>query len=123
MAAAIKQRVAASLFSSPDKLEPVTIKRRAMGSRNEFGEWVPGTLTQKKVSAATTPLNGDERETLPEGIRSRNVRNFWVKEQVRGVLEDETAGDIIVHEGLNFRAIIVEDWGEFRQVTAVEQDT
>ena len=124
MTARIKTRVAGRIFASPDKLEAATLIRQTPGRLNAVGEWEPGTPVEVAIRAAVAPITGMEREVLPEGLRSKNIRKFWVREQVRAVVEGRTGqdGDVIRHDGHLFQAYMVEDWGAFRQVTGIEQD-
>ena len=105
-------------------LEDATLRVTAPGSRNEFGEHVPGAATETVVRVATAPLSGEEREALPDGLRSRNVRRFWIAQAVEGVVEGNDGADapVLAYAGRTFQVIELERWGgEFSELMAVEQ--
>ena len=123
MTAAIKRRIAGSVFKSPDKLEAAALVRQLPGALNAVGEWVRGPVTETVIRAAVAPITGKEREVLPEGIRGKNIRKFWLEEKVNAVTEGKTGsiGDMIRHDGSLFQVYQVNDWGAFREVIGVEQ--
>ena len=123
MTAAIKSRIAGRIFTSPDKLEAAALVKQLPGALNAVGEWDRGPTTETAIRAAVAPITGKEREVLPEGLRGKNIRKFWLEEQVNAVTEGKTGsgGDMIRHDGLLFRVYQVNDWGAFREVIGVEQ--
>ena len=118
MASQIAQRLAARIFAIQDKLEDAVLVKVGRGTRDRTGQWRHGTSTTTSVRLASAPLTGRERETLPEGLRAQDVRKFWLRERVQVV--DIADGDIIRYNGLSYRAIMVQDWGAFYEVTGVQ---
>ena len=86
--------------------------------RAAHGNSVAGPSTTTSIEVVSTPLDGDERLILPEGLRSAEVRNFWTKAKVQSV--DQASGqdaDIIRYQGSRYRAERVAKWGtDFVQV-------
>ena len=86
--------------------------------RDAHGNPVAGPSITTAIEVVSTPLDGDERLILPEGLRSEEVRNFWTKAKVQSV--DQASGqdaDIIRYQGSRYRAERVAKWGtDFVQV-------
>jgi len=118
----IKTSVAVHTLRGRTFTEPATLVRQGSGEFNEYGEFVAGSSERISVFLATAPLTGQDRELLPEGVRSKNVRKFWLMEKVNPVAEERTTGDLLEHDGLVYRAVMVQDWHGFFEVTAVEKD-
>lgn len=57
--------------------EDVTLTRTATGSYDQNGEYIPGAQTISTIRAAVFPIQGRERQDLPEGIREKAVYNIW----------------------------------------------
>ena len=119
MTTAIAQRLGRNLASSAFA-ETATLIRQSAGMRNQYGEWIPGDPVSSSVTLVTAPLSGQQRQALPEGLRERNLRVFYLAEKVNAVIEGSTGqtADIIVYGGINWHARISEDWGGFYAVTA-----
>lgn len=102
--------------------------RQAPGRRDEHGEWIPGIETIEPVRLATTPLAAGDlatmRAVLPEGSRPRDARVFWLRAgaQPLRVGTAATDGDRIAYGGDAYRALRIEDWGEYRMVIAVREE-
>lgn len=94
----------------------VDVAVQSAGSWNEYGEFVAGAITTTRMSGATTPMGGEERDVLPESARLSDVRLFWLTEQVEP-LRALTEGDRIIWEGTTYTALRVERWpGHWRVV-------
>ena len=120
MANAIAAHIAEDIFDDPEMLSDATLITRAAGSYDRFGKFVEGAPTETPVQLITAPISGRERQVLPEGLRSMNVRMFWLREAVTAAVEGEQTGDVIRYDGADYRAVMVENWGGFREVTGVE---
>lgn len=108
----LAERIRAGLFT-----ETATLKRQAAGSYVR-GKWEAGAETSSTIKIVTAPLSGQERLALPEGLRQANVRKFYVATEVRAGEEGGgTVADVIGYDGKEWRAVIVQDWGGFWEVT------
>ena len=63
----------------------ITLRRRAAGSRNTYGEWEPGAAADSTILASVQPVDGKTLERLPEGRRQMDAR--------RGDRRDQEGGD------------------------------
>ena len=100
------------------------LRRQSPGGFNQFGEFEPGTVTETAVQVVTAPVSGEDRQVLPEGLRERNVRTFWLTEAVDAVVEgsDGETGDQIVFDGVTYQVFQVDDWaGAFVECRGVAQ--
>ena len=122
MTSRVAARAARRVLRSPHLTEAAVLLIQQPGSRNEYGEWMPGSTTDVPVRLVTAPLNGDERAALPEGLRERDVRKFWTAADASAIVAGESEGDIVRHDSIEYRAIQVEDWGGFREILAVRPE-
>ena len=119
MASASSQRLGARLLASPNLTEPAQLYRQLEGSRNDYGEFIPGGFLEQDVTVITAPMSGEERAILPEALRDLETRKFWVTTPVENIdLTHVIAGDAILWNNRAFRAAIVKEWGGFREVLA-----
>ena len=106
-----RQRIAQRLLSA-NLAEPAVLIRETGGRRNRHGEYQeisqPKTLTDIVVVSA--PVSGEERLTLPEGLREQDLRMFWLKHDII-ILDDNNSGDVVEFLGKQYRAVVVEKWG------------
>ena len=56
----------------------ITIRIRAVGTRNDRGEYVPGAATDYELWADERNAGSSDEET-PHGVRIREIRNFTVR--------------------------------------------
>ena len=100
--------------------ESATLRRQSAGLRDNNGKWVPGDPVSETVDLVSTPLTGEQRQSLPEGLRTRNLRMFYLAVEVTACLEGTQGkqADIIVYNGGNWHARTSEDWGGFWAVAA-----
>ncbi|MCY3553735.1 MAG: hypothetical protein OXH56_00290 [Gemmatimonadetes bacterium] len=123
MSSQISQSVAQALRSSY-LTEAAVIVKTADGDRNEHGEWVPGAETETQILVVTAPVTGEDREQLPEGLRLSEARKFWTLESSDAVREGEADGDVVrypAENGTEYRVIMVDDWGAFRELMAIRR--
>ena len=121
MTSALANEVATNL-ELPEFLEDAAIVRRADGTRNAYGEWLDGVEQVEFIQVASAPTRGDVRETLPEGLRSRSLRTFWLAEPVHAVVEGKNSGDIIRYDRRDYRVIRINGWGAFSEAIGVAQE-
>ena len=100
-------------------LESAQLEHQEDGTRNAHGVFIPAAPTITTISCVTAPVDGQEREILPAGLRSEELRTFWIKGTVQGV-DDLHDADVIAYRGGRFRAERIESWGDgFSEVLAV----
>lgn len=104
-----RARIAQRLLSNT-LAEPAVLIRETMGGRNDYGEYVEGTITQTDIRVITAPLSGEERQILPEALRTEDLRKFWLRYDVE-ILDADHRGDVLEHLGKGYRAMTVERWG------------
>ena len=115
-------RALASDAFAPEHLERVLLHVEQDGRFVE-GEWEPGNTRAKPVQAVTAPLSGQQRDTLPEGLRQTKSRAFWLPvSEVSSVRAGETDGDEITHDGTRYRVVSAKDWGAFIEALAVKPE-
>ena len=112
----------ASLVSAPAFSSELILYRNQPGYRDENGRWVPGGFSANDIEGVSVPLEGAEREVLPEGLRGKNTRRFFVTDTVIAVSESSD-GDVIQDAGQLFRVQEVKRWPGFWEVTAVQGNT
>ncbi len=117
------QTVARNLMSSPlvDRAEVKRV-RFENGSRNQFGEYEQGDRSETDIMVVTVPLSGQEVLSLPEGLRSENVRRFYTESDVRAVKGGiaPQLSDHLMFDDAEWRVDIVRDWGGVREVICSE---
>lgn len=114
MTTTIAERLGARLLDSAFT-EGASLIRQSAGTRNQYGEFVPGATTTTAISLVTAPITGQERLALPEGLRDRNIRKFYLDTEVQAVDEGDTGkdGDVIEYGGSQWRIRMVQPWGGF----------
>lgn len=102
---------------------PVTVERRGpktLGSDGLFTGPVATTLTSLSVSLQ--PMNGDEQQLLPEGLRTTEVVKIYSRDELR--VADAPNGvqsDRVVYKGETYEVFDIQDWndhGKFFKVLA-----
>ena len=89
------------------------------GARNASGEFAPGGFLRVNVRLITTPLTGEDRMILPEALREEEARRFFIQAADVEAIAPMKVGDALWHERRIYRAVRVNEWGGFRDVTAV----
>ncbi len=107
--------------------ESTVLIRQEPGSRNEFGEWVPGAETETELDVVSAPPSAATvRDVLPEGARLHDWRTFWFEHSARPlrVGQGQTDGDVIEYAGIRYRIRHVQDWQPhgFVEVLAVREE-
>lgn len=121
MSSAASRSLATDAFA-PEHLESVLLHVEQDGRFVE-GEWEPGRSRARRVDAVTAPLNGQQRDTLPEGLRQSKSRAFWLPVgEVSSVRAGETDGDEITHDGTRYRVVSVKAWGAFVEALGVKHE-
>ena len=123
MASLVSQRVGRRVMRRRNLRETARLLRQTDGSRDEFGEFVKGMEEAIDVEVVTAPITGRDRQVLPEGLRDRDLRTFWLQETVEAVEEgtDGHGGDRIEYDGSTWQVMLVENWGGFSQAVTVRQ--
>jgi hypothetical protein len=101
------------LMTDPDFVNTVLVITR-VSTVNQYGE---NSLTE---STATTvgsvqPANGKEIERLPEALRTKNVRKFWIKGDISTGSSGGGYPAILSFAGKRYQVIQVFDWSNFGQ--------
>ena len=123
MANRIAQRLARRIKSrNLRERTAISLFRATPGSRNQFGEFVPGTKTEIAIEAIVLPMSGEEVLSLPEGLRVENLRKFISETEIRAVQEgdDPTPSDRILFDGGEWRVESVSDWGGYFEAVCAE---
>lgn len=119
--------VARDVLNDPEYLSSAELVTRVAGSRTRGGDFAPGAETVTPVQVVAMPVTdrqgGEIRQLLPEGVRVKDMRQFILTEDVRPGVEGQSLGDIIRYKGLDYRAVRVQDWDDFRVVAGVAQET
>ena len=95
--------------------EPITVIKRAPGTRDRRGTYTAGAETViEGVLATVNPVPGRVLETLPEGEREGDQRRVITEFELQSPNEDTGyPGDHIIYEGDRFE---VRDVQVYRQV-------
>ena len=84
--------------------EPITRRRFASGARGADGRYTPGASTDTTILASVQPLEGRDREILPEGERQTDGIKVYTESDVRTVNQHGGAGgntpDRLIFDGL-----------------------
>lgn len=92
----ISQALAFDVLTDPDFVENAILLRETEGHRDNNGRWIPGSSVETAIQAVTAPISGQDRLTLPEGIRDEDIQKFWYPGAVSAVRYGLTDGDRIV---------------------------
>lgn len=104
--------------------EDCEIVRQAAGSRNEYGEFVPGATTTEPVRMAVEPVTGGEnRDMQPSGARLRDVKRFFLPSNgdvapIR-VGTSQTEADVIRYAGTDYTVLRVDSYEAFGHIEIV----
>ena len=113
-------------FTSRRFLEVATLIQQEPGRDNDYGEWVPGRETRTEVTVVSAPPDAAKiRDVLPEGARLSNSRTFWIESvEINPVRVGANAaeGDVIIYQGIRYRANHVEEWPGFAEVLGVREE-
>ena len=114
---------AANALRNPSLTVPATLVYfTTPGDYTDAGTWEPGQTAEREIRVVTAPVSGKDRDLLPEGLRLSDVRKFWTLERADTVRPGANDGDVIRYAGNEYRVTIVDDWGGFRELTAVRPD-
>lgn len=98
------------LLYDPDFVDPVSIVHRTP-SVNSYGE---NSLSESTVSTigSVQPTTGKDLERIPEAIRFKDIRTFWVHGEIKS---DGTATypDLLVWKGQRYEVVSLKDWTNF----------
>ena len=101
--------------------ESAILIREGTGTWNDYGEWQPGPESRTEIRVASAPVDGDVRLPETEGIRSEDVRTFWMAESVVAAREGEdgTTGDHLEYDGGTWQVFEARRWPGFTEAKAV----
>ena len=96
----------------------------------ERGIFISGPYTERPIRVASVPISGELEETLPEGIRVEDAREFLTADlDIRVVKrgstmpgDGPTASDRIVWQDEIYRVIRIEPHGRRARVLGVRGD-
>ena len=114
---AVAARLGARVLRSSHLAESGTLYRALAGTRNEFGEWDDGGFASSPITLVTAPVSGQERDLLPEGIREKELRKFFLTETVTAAA-DLIPGDVVRHASRDYRVERSDNWRGFFAVVA-----
>ena len=103
--------------------EPATLRRFAPG-HVERGSFITGASTDRPIQVASVPISGELEETLPEGIRVEDAREFLTADIDIQVVKRNppTASDRIIWKGDVYRVVRIEPHGRRARVLGVRGD-
>lgn len=64
---------------------PYTLQRFAKGAYDENGQYSQPEPTESTIQAHVQPLNGIEKQELPEGRRNKDTLKLYTDDKLRGV--------------------------------------
>ena len=91
--ASISRDLARNVLTHPSFLEPAILLRSTEGYRDMNGRFVVGTAVETPLSVVSTPITGQERLIVPEGLRNEDIRKFYVQGDVTGLHYGLADGD------------------------------
>lgn len=101
----------------------LTLKRFSGGAWID-GRWADEQPTDVALTANVQPMGGKQKQTLPEGDRTREAIHIWATSQMRPVeRENGKPGDRVEWEGKEYEIINVQDWsynGNYWEADAVK---
>ena len=106
----VRSRITGATFGTS-----ATLIREGVGSRNEFGEWVPGAAVKTPIRVTAQPPGGPktwtqfQRYVEEGGIRLSGAIVFWTVTPLQAA-GDGTVGDVILYDGTRYRVRVVERW-------------
>ena len=92
----LAKSTAAAAFANKDLTTPGLLLREAAGDWGSDGLWDPGAATVTAIDLIFAPLTGQERLTLPEGLRDEDARKLYLLDDFRALRYGEADGDRIV---------------------------
>ncbi len=88
----------------------ITRLREAPGERNQFGEWQPGAVEEKKYFASVQPLKLMDIDLL-EGSRLIHRRKVYIPEaDVLEAAHDDAGGDRVRVDDVEYSVESSESW-------------
>lgn len=79
------------------------------GSYDAEGGFVPASMSVVQIQAVVAPLDGRELQRLPEGLRTRELRQVFTVAALR-VAAPGQRPDVISIEGSTWQVEKLEDW-------------
>lgn len=99
--------------------ETITRRREGPGERNQFGEWTPGAMSEKKFQASVQPLGLEDRDLI-EGARLVHRLKVFIPEPGALVaVFDDAKGDRVAYGGAEYIVQESESWPDHTKATLV----
>ena len=95
MGSQIASALADDVLLADDFLEPAILLQFREGSITD-GQWETGDAVETAIQVVAAPLTGQDRMTLPEGIRDEDLRKFWYRGDVTALRYGLADGDLII---------------------------
>ena len=98
--------------------DPATLIRRAVGVRNQYGEFVEGAETSQDILVNAQPPPGKDRwsnrvrELEEGGLRLEGALVFYTRTELRAAGEGVGA-DVVELRGTTYTIVAVEKWAGF----------
>ena len=95
--------------------DPATLIRRAVGVRDQYGEWIEGAETSTDIQVNAQPPPGKDRwsnrvrELEEGGLRLQGALVFYTPTELRAAGEGVGA-DTVEHDGTTYTIVAVEKW-------------
>lgn len=85
-------------------------RRRSADGAYTAGRWAAGATTDTTFRGSVQPLDGQDRQVLPEGLRQRDGRKVYAPSGTLRVDDqaDESSGDLVVIDGVAYRVVHVD---------------
>ena len=92
----------------------ITLISKGIGTRNEFGEYVPGSTVEKSILVAIMPIT-NERDVLEAGVRHKDTIKFFSNEEIKAVKvgANQSEGDTIVWQNIRYKVSDARYWQGF----------
>ena len=93
----IARDIAANVLTHPSFTSSAIVLRQTEGHRATNGQWVAGAELATASTVVNVPITGQQRLTVPEGLRDEDVRKFWLLgDEQRALRAGLTDGDRLV---------------------------
>ena len=93
----IARDIAANVLTHPSFTSSAIVLRQTEGHRATNGQWIAGAELATPSTVVNVPITGQQRLTVPEGLRDEDVRKFWLLgDEQRALRAGLTDGDRLV---------------------------
>lgn len=116
------EKMSRIINSRMGRIQDVSLIKQTAGTRDENGEYVPGSVTSMPLRAVVQPVtyqgSTTMREALPEGFRLSDYRYVDIYTRDADLLKPvrigtpQTQPDVLEFEGLRWSVVDVTNWIE-----------